>query len=65
MEPNRIRAIRLALGENRATFGDRFYRTGRTIESWEQGRSSPDKLATAVLDQIAEKLVRQGKLDAE
>lgn len=39
-----VRAIRAALGENTATFGARWHRSGRTVEQWEQGRRSPDPL---------------------
>ena len=40
-----IHALRHALGENRATFGARWRRTGRTVETWEQGLRQPDALA--------------------
>ncbi len=40
-----VRALRTALGENTATFGARFRRSGRTVETWEQGARQPDALA--------------------
>jgi hypothetical protein len=46
-----VRAIRTALGEDTATFGQRWHRSGRTVEDWEQGRRQPDPL---VLDGLQE-----------
>jgi DNA-binding transcriptional regulator YiaG len=40
-----VRALRYALGENTATFGARWRRSGRTVETWEQGSRQPDPLA--------------------
>lgn len=48
----RIRELRRALGENTATFAQRLYRSGRTIEDWEQGRSRPDALVCRELERI-------------
>lgn len=39
-----VRALRAALGENTATFGARWHRSGRTVETWEQGVRQPDPL---------------------
>jgi DNA-binding transcriptional regulator YiaG len=39
-----VRALRTALGENTATFGARWHRSGRTVETWEQGKRQPDPL---------------------
>jgi DNA-binding transcriptional regulator YiaG len=44
-----VRALRAKLGENTATFGARWRRAGRTVETWEQGARQPDPL---VLDGI-------------
>ena len=44
-----IRTCRAALGENTATFGARWHRSGRTVEKWEQGERQPDAF---VLDAI-------------
>lgn len=44
-----VRALRAALDENTATFGARWRRSGRTVETWEQGSRQPDPL---VLDGI-------------
>ena len=47
--PEQVRATRAALGEDTATFGARWHRSGRTVEDWEQGRRRPDPV---VLDSI-------------
>lgn len=52
MTPDRIKAIRLAAGENTEDFGKRFARSGRTVEDWEQGRRNPDPLAISILVKI-------------
>ena len=52
MTPERIKSIRAKAGENVATFGARFSRSGRTVEQWEQGRRNPDPLAIAMLVQL-------------
>ena len=52
-----VRALRNVLGENTATFGARWRRSGRTIEDWEQGRSEPDGF---VLDAIRKLAARRG-----
>ena len=44
-----IRTCRAALGENTATFGARWRRSGRTVETWEQGTRQPDAF---VLEEI-------------
>jgi len=44
-----VRALRTALDEDAATFGQRWHKSGRTIENWEQGRRAPDPF---VLDAI-------------
>lgn len=48
-----VRAIRKALGESRATFGERWQKSGRTIENWEQGRRVPDAFMIERLRQLA------------
>lgn len=52
MTPAQILAIRKALNENRETFGARFGRSGRTVESWEQGNREPDPLVVKELGRI-------------
>jgi DNA-binding transcriptional regulator YiaG len=37
-----VRTLRARLGENTATFGARWHRSGRTVETWEQGVRQPD-----------------------
>lgn len=39
-----VKTLRAALGENTATFGARWHRSGRTVETWEQGTRQPDPL---------------------
>lgn len=52
MTPDQILRIRKALSENRTTFGARFGRSGRTVESWEQGNREPDPLVIRELQRI-------------
>jgi DNA-binding transcriptional regulator YiaG len=47
-----VKRLRAELGENTATFGARFARTGRTVEDWEQGRRLPDPLCQRLLDEL-------------
>jgi DNA-binding transcriptional regulator YiaG len=47
-----VRAARAALGEDTATFGARWHRSGRTVEDWEQGRRRPDPLVLEELPKI-------------
>jgi DNA-binding transcriptional regulator YiaG len=56
MTPDAIRALRRALGEDVATFGARFARSGRTVENWEQGHRRPDALAQRELARLARRL---------
>lgn len=51
-----VRTLRAALGEDTATFGARWHRSGRTVEGWEQGVRRPDPL---VLDGVRALLRRQ------
>ena len=53
-----VRALRALLDEDRATFGARWRRTGRTVETWEQGLRRPDPL---VLDSIRTLAARRKK----
>lgn len=57
-----VRALRAALGENTATFGARWHRSGRTVETWEQGARQPDAL---VLDGIRALAARTKKAKAK
>lgn len=57
-----VRALRAALGENTATFGARWHRSGRTVETWEQGTREPDAL---VLDLIRALAARTKKKHAK
>lgn len=62
MTPAQILAIRRALNENRETFGARFGRSGRTVESWEQGNREPDPLVVKALGRIVK--TRKIRVDA-
>jgi DNA-binding transcriptional regulator YiaG len=48
-----IRALRASLGENTATFGKRWLKTGRAVEDWEQGRRVPDPFVLAAIRALA------------
>jgi DNA-binding transcriptional regulator YiaG len=50
--PTLIRELRAQLGEDVATFGARWHRSGRTVENWEQGRP-PDALALDGIRKLA------------
>jgi len=50
-----VRALRKLLGENTATFGARFLKSGRTIETWEQGTRAPDPFVLAAIRALAAK----------
>ena len=50
---NEIRALRQALQEDTVTFGQRWHRSGRTIEDWEQDRRHPDAFTLAAIRTLA------------
>lgn len=52
MSPRAIQQIRRQLQEDTRTFGQRFGRSGRTVESWEQGVRTPDPLVIRELERI-------------
>jgi DNA-binding transcriptional regulator YiaG len=56
-----VRALRAALGENTATFGKRWLKSGRTVENWEQGRKSPDPFVLAAIRALATRRARSTK----
>ena len=56
MTPEQIKSIRAALGENTTAFAERFRRSPRTIENWEQGRRRPDPLAILLLEGLEKKI---------
>lgn len=47
-----IQRVRKALAEDTTTFGQRFGRSGRTVEAWEQGVRNPDPLVIRELQRI-------------
>lgn len=47
--PDFIRALRLELGEDHATFGQRFDSSGRTVQEWEKGARTPRPLVQRLL----------------
>ena len=58
--PNRIQALRYALGESTATFGKRFERSGRTVEDWEQAhRQPPDKFILKQLEALERRVMKR------
>ncbi len=50
-----VRALRAALGEDTATFAARWHRSGRTVETWEQGTRQPDPLVLDGMRALAAK----------
>ncbi len=48
-----IIALREVLGESTKEFGDRFCRSGRTVEEWEQERRVPDPLIVQMIEKLA------------
>lgn len=53
MDSDRIKALRRdILKESLDQFANRFARSGRTVEDWEQGRRNPDKLAVQIMLQL-------------
>ena len=54
-----VRGLRAALGENTATFGERWRRSGRTIEQWEQGRRVPDAFVLEEIRKLAARTKKQ------
>jgi DNA-binding transcriptional regulator YiaG len=58
-----IQAIRHALGENTAKFGERLAVSGRTIEDWEQSRREPRGLAKVVILKLGQRTQAQ-EIDA-
>jgi DNA-binding transcriptional regulator YiaG len=57
-----VRALRASLGENTATFGARWHRSGRTVETWEQGLRQPDPLVLDGMRKLAARRVTKKKL---
>jgi DNA-binding transcriptional regulator YiaG len=48
-----IAALRTQLGESRETFGQRWYKSGRTVEAWEQGRRAPEPFVLEAIRALA------------
>lgn len=61
MDKYQIRAIRQLAGENTAEFGNRFSRSARTVEDWEQGRRNPDPLVIAALAKLEKSLRKKAE----
>lgn len=53
--PDRIRAVRKALGQTQEQFAVHFRLHPEAIRTWEQGRGNPSGPATVILDQLAER----------
>jgi DNA-binding transcriptional regulator YiaG len=56
-----IRALRSSLGENTATFGIRWKKSGRTIENWEQGLREPDAFVLQEIRRLAARHLKKRK----
>lgn len=54
-----IRALRADLAEDTATFAQRWRKSRRTVENWEQGRGIPDAF---LLERIRQQAQRRGLL---
>ena len=61
LTPERIKGIRTSLDESTVDFGQRFFRSGRTVEDWEQGRRTPDPIIIAALVKLAVSLKTKGR----
>lgn len=48
-----VRALRAALEEDTATFGQRWHKSGRTVENWEQDRGKPDAFVLEAIRTLA------------
>jgi DNA-binding transcriptional regulator YiaG len=48
-----VRALRVALAEDTAKFGARWRKSGRTVESWEQGIREPDAFVLDAMRKLA------------
>lgn len=58
-----VRALRSALQEDTATFAARWHRSGRTVETWEQGTRRPDPLVLDGMRQLAARTKRKKAKD--
>jgi len=56
-----IRTLRAALGENTATFGARWQKSGRTVENWEQGLREPDAFLISAIRKLAARTKARAK----
>lgn len=50
--PERVKAVRKALGETQEVFARRFRLHPEAIRTWEQDRGQPSGPATVILDQL-------------
>lgn len=50
--PERVRAVRKALGETQDQFARRFRLHPESIRTWEQGRGRPSGPASIILEQL-------------
>jgi DNA-binding transcriptional regulator YiaG len=60
-----VRALRANLGENTATFGARWHRSGRTVETWEQGARQPDPMVIDAMRALAKSVKGKKKKAAK
>ncbi len=54
-----VRTLRVTLGENTATFGARWRKSGRTVESWEQGLREPDAFVLEAMRKLAARTTKK------
>ena len=60
-----VRDLRAALEEDTATFGARWHRSGRTVETWEQGRRQPDAFVLSGIRKLAARRATKKKQAAK
>lgn len=56
--PVKIQALRANLGETVEAFAERFGRSGRTVEDWEQGRRRPDVMVLLAMQKLSRRFER-------
>lgn len=54
MAPEQIKRLRESLGETQKVFAERFERSVRSVENWEQGVCRPDALVLRELCRLAD-----------
>ena len=57
--PERVRALRAALGESQREFARHFRVTVDSVRTWEQGKGLPGGPSTVILDLLQERIAVQ------